>query len=134
MKYPSVPLPVLLELMRFGLVGIVGFLANAVSVTVISQVTNLYLTGFLSWVIAATVTWFLNRIWTFSGQSDAPFLRQWIHFLGANSFGLVLYYATYATAITVSPLCASQPIFAVAAGSIVGLAANFTLSRQLVFR
>ena len=70
---------------------------------------NLYLTDLLSWVLAATVTWFLNRVWTFSGRIHGPFLRQWVQFLGANSFGLVLYYATYATAITLIHMVRSEP-------------------------
>jgi hypothetical protein len=31
------------------------------------------------------------------------------------------------------PLCASQPVFAVADGALAGMMMNFTLSRQVVF-
>lgn len=134
MKLPRAFPSWLFELTRFGFVGVAGFVANAASVVVLATIMNLYLTGFLSWIIAATVTWFLNRTWTFSGRTHGPFLRQWVRFLGANSFGLVLYYATYAAAITLIHWCAANPISAVAAGSIAGLIANFTLSRRLVFR
>ncbi len=134
MKLSAVTPPWLFELTRFGVVGVVGFVANAVSVGILAKAVNLYPAGFLSWVIAATVTWFLNRIWTFSGQTHGPVLRQWIHFVGANSFGLLLYYAAYATAIALIPWSATPPIFAVAGGSIAGLVANFSLSRRYVFR
>ena len=52
----------------------------------------------------------------------------------ANSLGLVLNRGTYAILVTFVELCAAQPIWAVAAGSIAGLGANFFLSRWLVFR
>jgi len=36
--------------------------------------------------------------------------------------------------VTVSPVCAENPVLAVAAGSLAGMFANFSLSRRLVFR
>ena len=131
---PQATPPWLFELVRFGLVGVAGFVVNAVGVALIAKITNLYLAGLLSWVVAATVTWFLNRIWTFAEREHVPMWRQWLHFLGANFFGLILYYATYAAAIFAIPQCAAHPVGAVAAGSLAGLIANFTLSKRLVFR
>ncbi len=122
------------ELTRFGVVGVVGFVANAASLLILARFANLYVSGLFAWVIAATVTWHLNRIWTFAGRDHGGLFRQWLHFLGANSFGAALYYATYASAIGFFPFVTSHPVLAVAAGSVVGLIANFTLSRRLVFR
>jgi len=122
------------ELTRFGVVGVVGFVANAASLMMLARFANLYISGLFAWVIAATVTWYLNRIWTFSGRDHGGLFRQWLHFLGANSFGAALYYATYATAISLFPFVTTHPVVAVAAGSVVGLVANFILSRRLVFR
>jgi hypothetical protein len=42
-------------------------------------------------------------------------------------FGLILYYPTIATVIILIPRCAAPPVFAVAAGSIAGLMADFKL-------
>jgi len=36
--------------------------------------------------------------------------------------------------VTFVPLCARQPVFAVAAGSIAGMFLNFNMSRTMVFR
>ena len=54
--------------------------------------------------------------------------------MGANLLGLVLNRGTYAALVATVPLCAAQPVFAVAAGSLAGMMVNFTLSRQVVFR
>jgi len=122
------------EFVRFSLVGVVGFLANAASVEILSWFVNLYAAGALSWVVAATTTWLLNRFWTFSARDHGPYIAQWFRFLIANSGGLVLYYAAYAAAIHLSELCARSPFIAVALGSIAGLGANFVFSKKLVFR
>jgi putative flippase GtrA len=96
--------------------------------------TGLYLTGIIAWIAAATLTWILNRSWTFRGPHAAGLHRQWARFLGANSIGFLLYYSVYATLVTSCARCATQPVIAVLAGAAVGLVANFTLSRQVVFR
>ena len=121
------------EFIRFGLVGTVGFLANAMSVEVFSLFANLYAAGALSWVVAATITWLLNRVWTFADHADPYLIKQWIRFLVANSGGLILYYGAYVVAIQLSELCARKPFLAVFIGSIAGLGANFILSKKLVF-
>jgi putative flippase GtrA len=95
---------------------------------------GLYLTGLIAWLAAATVTWMLNRSWTFRGPHSVGFYLQWLRFLGANSIGGVLYYAVYAGLVASCARCEAQPVIAVAAGSLVGLVANFTLCRQVVFR
>jgi putative flippase GtrA len=51
-----------------------------------------------------------------------------------NLLGLVLNRGTYAALVTWVPLCATQPVFAVAGGAVAGMMVNFTLSRQVVFR
>jgi len=51
-----------------------------------------------------------------------------------NTVGFILNRGTYAALVTVSALCAAQPVLAVAAGAIAGMGVNFTLSRRVVFR
>lgn len=122
------------ELVRFGGVGVVGFVVNVATVYRARELVGLYTGGLVAWVFAATVTWSLNRAWTFKGRSTIPLHRQWVLFLATNLVGFVLYYATYSVLVSHSSLCAAQPITAVFAGTIAGLFANFTLSRRLVFR
>ena len=55
-------------------------------------------------------------------------------FIGANGLGFLLNRGTFLLLVEFVPLCAEQPVFAIAAGVGAGMLANFSLSRRLVFR
>jgi putative flippase GtrA len=120
---------------RFGVVGTIGFVVDTATVYALRSVLGLYGAGLAAYGTAATVTWLLNRIWTFRGQGDGgPAHRQWVKFLIANLLGFFLNRGTYALLITFNALAAQQPIIATAAGAIAGMFVNFSLSRRYVFR
>jgi putative flippase GtrA len=122
------------EFLRFGVVGATGFVVNVGTLYLVRAFIGLYAGGLFAWVVAATVTWLLNRSWTFRARGRERSLgRQWTLFLAANFVGFVLYYGTYVSLVTYVPFFATQPIAAVFAGMIAGMIANFTLSRNLVF-
>ena len=127
-------LGVLEEFVRFGVVGIIGFVCDTAIVYSLRGELGLYGAGIVSYVVAATVTWALNRSWTFKGRGGGRAHRQWALFLLANLGGFVLNRGTFALLVTYVPLCARQPVFAVFAGMLAGMTSNFTLSRSLVFR
>lgn len=124
----------LAQFLKFGTVGTLGFLADTAVVYALRGALGLYAAGMVSYLLVATLNWALNRVWTFRGRGSGPAHRQWARFLLANLLGLVLNRGTYAVLVTVVPLCARQPVFAVAAGSLAGMMVNFTLSRRMVFR
>jgi len=125
---------VLVQFAMFGVVGAIGFVFDTATVYASRSMLGLYGAGLLAYLVAATVTWGLNRVWTFRGQGEGPAHHQWARFLVANSLGFVLNRGTYAVLITISTLCAREPVLAVAAGSLMGMFANFGLSRTMVFR
>lgn len=125
---------VLSQFMMFGVVGGIGFLADTATVYSLRYSLGLYGAGAAAYVVAATVTWLLNRVWTFRGQGTGPVHQQWARFLLVNLGGFVLNRGTYAILVTFVPLCAAQPVYAVGAGAIVGMFLNFRLSRAIVFR
>lgn len=123
------------EFLRFGTVGGVGFVFDTATIYATRAWLGLYVAGVLAYLVAATVNWGLNRAWTFRHAArNAPLHRQWAAFLATQSGGFVLNRGTYALLVTFSPLCAAQPVLAVAAGVAAGMAVNFTLARRLVFR
>ena len=124
----------LAQFLMFGTVGTVGFLADTAMVYATRAALGLYGAGAVAYLVAATVNWILNRIWTFRGQGGGAMHRQWGRFLLVNLAGFTLNRGTYALLVTFVPLCAAQPVFAVAAGSIAGMFLNFRLSRTMVFR
>jgi len=126
--------PMAMQFFRFGVVGTVGFLVDTTVVYGTRHWLGLIGAGILSFFVAATGNWFLNRIWTFRGMGAGRLHHQWMRFLAANAAGFVLNRGAYIALIATVPLCVAYPVLAVAAGSIAGLGVNFTLSRRLVFR
>ena len=125
---------VAVQFIRFGFVGVIGFVVDTAAVYGFRHSLGLYGAGLIAYVFAASVTWLLNRIWTFRGQGTAPAHRQWAMFLATNLVGFVLNRGTYAILVTYVPVAAAQPVIATAAGALAGMFANFSLSRRVVFR
>ncbi len=121
------------QFLRFGTVGAFGFLIDTATVYGLRGVLGLYGAGLAAYVAAASVNWALNRRWTFRGRGSLPAHRQWARFLCANLAGFVLNRGTYAALVSAVPLCAAQPVVAVAAGALAGMGVNFSLSRWVVF-
>ncbi|MGI9129378.1 MAG: GtrA family protein [Roseomonas sp.] len=125
----------MLEFLRFGVVGTIGLLVDtAVLYAGLALGLGLYGGRAVSYVVAATTTWALNRLWTFRGRGDGPVHRQWALFLVVNLVGFAMNYGTYAALISFVPMVAAHPVLGVAAGAIAGMFGNFVLSRRLVFR
>lgn len=127
-------LPLLGQFLRFGTVGVAGFLVDTATVYATRGALGLYGAGLLAYLTAATANWLLNRVWTFRGQGAGPAHRQWAAYLAANLLGFVLNRGTYALLVTFSAAAAAEPVLAVAAGAIAGMFLNFHLSRSVVFR
>jgi putative flippase GtrA len=123
----------IVQFFRFGTVGTSGFLIDTAIVYALAGRLGLYGAGMVSYLVAATWAWALNRGWTFRGRGRGLAHHQWARYLLMNLLGLVLNRGTYAVLVTWVPLCATQPVFAVAGGAVAGMMVNFTLSRQIVF-
>lgn len=123
-----------IQFLMFGTVGAGGFLFDTATVYGLRRPLGLYGAGMIAYIVAATVTWILNRVWTFRGMGSGPMHRQWARFLIVNFAGFALNRGTYAVLVTFVALCADQPVFATAAGAIAGMFINFTLNRTMVFR
>ena len=124
----------LTQFLMFGCVGAVGFLFDTATVYSLRRSLGLYGAGMVAYVVAATVNWLLNRLWTFRGSGNGSPHQQWARFLAVNLLGFVLNRGTYALLVTFVALCAAQPVYAVGAGAIAGMLLNFNLSRAIVFR
>jgi putative flippase GtrA len=118
---------------RFGVVGTIGFVVDAGILTLaLAQSLDLYTSRLISFGCAVTVTWFLNRVFTFRSNSR-DLVSQWARFALTNSLGGVLNYGTYALLVWQVTLIHSHPIIGVAFGSLTGMTVNFILSRRWVF-
>lgn len=124
------------QFLYFSAVGVVGFLVDASTLYLAIGLLDAGLYGgrVISYLVAATVTWSLNRRYTFRERRRANRFAEWSEFLGANAIGGLINYGTYALLVSTYAVAATHPVIGVAAGSIAGLAVNFCLSRYVVFR
>jgi putative flippase GtrA len=121
--------------LKFSVVGTIGFVCDAGLLSIILATTNsgLLLARVWSFLFAATVTWALNRYFTFSETRNPARHKEWVRYVALTGIGGGVNYLTYAAAVLSLPLMASWPALAVALGSLVGLGFNYTTSRYLVF-
>lgn len=122
-------------LVRFCMVGTLGL---AVDVAVLSMALHLMGWGFytarlLSFTVAVTCSWFLNRRHTF-GASHLPAWVEWGRFVSTNAVGGLINYGVYAWVVHGHDALDWRPAAGAALGSLAGLAVNFTLSRHFVWR
>lgn len=124
------------EFFKFSLVGTLGFVVDAASLQILVSLAgiNPYLSRLFSYLLAATTTWWLNRRFTFAAGSDGCWKGQWLRYLVVNAAGGGVNYGVYALCLFLSELVRQHLYLGVAAGSIAGLAVNFTASRYLVFK
>jgi putative flippase GtrA len=121
-------------LRKFAAVGAAGFVVDSASLYVALWAgAGLYFGRALSYLVAATVTWALNRHYTFA-VPDRPSIGEWSRFVLANLTGGLVNYAIYAAAVTCFAFFAAYPALAVGLGSLSGLAVNYSASRSFVFR
>ncbi len=124
------------QFLRFSAIGTIGFIIDAGFLQLLVSLTGLnpYISRLFSYLIAATLTWQLNRQYTFPKQADVKFHHQWLCYLGANGIGGLLNYGIYALLIFNSQFIHQHLYLGVAAGAAIGLACNFTLSKHWVFK
>jgi putative flippase GtrA len=121
------------QIWRFGLVGVVGYIVNAGLVE--SLVLNMgpLHAQMLAFPAAVTVTWWLNRRFTF-GASHHAIHHEWLRYVLANMLGWTANNGAYLWMIFSVPLAYQHPALAVAVGSLAGMVLNFSASRLIVFK
>jgi len=124
------------QFVTFSAVGTVGFLVDAAILYVVMSQLGAGLFGgrVISYLVAASSTWALNRRYTFRARCGANRTAEWGRFLVANAVGGLVNYVTYAVLVTLHATVAAHPVIGVAVGSVAGLLFNFTASRYVVFR
>ncbi|MDX1922817.1 MAG: GtrA family protein [Alphaproteobacteria bacterium] len=123
------------RMFKFGSIGVIGFCVDYGVLKFGIHILNLdpYTARLISYICAATTTWFGNRILTFADRPKTPLAKQWASFLALNAVGFVVNYSVYVLLITQFPFIYANPGWAVAAGSLAGMCINYMSSTRLVF-
>jgi putative flippase GtrA len=129
------------QMFRFGLVGGIGFLVDTgVLYAMLASGLGPYGGRVVSFLAAATVTWILNRSFTFRRESPPNGVHsnthpagEWLAYLGLMVIGGLVNYGSYAAAVALFEPVHRFPVIGVALGSIAGMAINFWTSKTMVF-
>ncbi len=125
------------QIVLFGAGGALGLLVDAGVVQALVGVAdwNPYLARLLSFLVAASVTWWWNRRYTFaSHRSDRAAHAQWLHWIAVMSVGAMVNYGVYAIGLMLFPVLQQWPALPTAAGSALAALVNFSAARRSVFR
>jgi putative flippase GtrA len=123
------------EVLAFAVAGSLGFLAHAVVLSVLVHGLGVpaYPAWFPAFAVAVTVTYAVNRGWTFRARAGSDRGREYARYVLLQSAGAALNYATYAAALWTYPLLQTRPVAALALGALAGMVANYLTARQLAF-
>ena len=123
------------QALRFLVVGSVGFVIDAGVMGLLvhwAELSPLWARAF-SFPLALSVTWLLNRNWTFSdGRTRSP-RSQYTIYLFVQLLGLIINYGIFATLVIYHPYWHAHPILALAIGSAAAAIVTFALSRTVAF-
>jgi putative flippase GtrA len=123
------------RLLRFVVVGAVGFVVDAGLLVILVSVAGLAPTParVLSFVIAATVTFSLNQRFTF--QVGGGFsVRVWASYVMTTAIGACINIGIYRTWIAHTDTSPLQLVIGAAVGSIAAMFFNYLASSRWVFR
>ena len=125
--------------LRFGLVGAGGYVVDASVLAAMIYGLGLdpYSGRVISFLAAATFTWWGNRTITFAehrAHGVSGMAGEWARFIAANAVGGAVNLGLYASVVRFAPAPLDNPFLAQPIGILAGLAFNFTLSKRLVFR
>ncbi|SCC93045.1 GtrA family protein [Thiomonas sp. X19] len=121
------------QILRFGIVGAVGFVVNVGMVEWLARSIGPIWAQVLAFPVAASVTWWLNRRYTF-GVSRQAWHREWLHYILANAFGWAVINGVYFLLVLHFTLMYRHPSLALAVGAVLGMALNFAASKWIVFK
>lgn len=125
----------LAEALRFAKVGAVGFLVDAAILSGLMQLAgwNAYLARAVSFAAAVTVTWYLNRRWTFAHRATKAPKAECTRYFLVQTSGAMLNLAVYVMVVATFGPLGAYPIAALGIGSFVAMFFNFFGARYFVY-
>lgn len=121
---------------QFLLVGSAGFVVDGGLLLVMIEGTGLspLAARLVSFSVAVTITWLLNRLLTFRDRAGTNRLAEWRRYVAVNGLGGLINLGIFALLVGPMPGLGVRPLVAFVVASAVALIFNFIGSRALVFR
>jgi putative flippase GtrA len=122
---------------KFAMVGAVGFLVDSLTLLWLLEIHwALFPARMGSFACAVSVTWYLNRTWTFnqSGVFKPTVVQQYGYYLTVQVIGAGVNIGTFFWVIYYFPMTSSQPLIPLAVGSLVAMGFNYTLAKKVVYK
>jgi len=117
----------------FVAVGAVGFAVDAGVLLSLAPLLGPYGARLVSFAVAVTATWLLNRLVTFSDRRSRRKFAEWGRYVSTQALGALTNLAIYAGSIAVVPAFADMLIIPLAFGSAGGLIVNYCLAHWVAF-
>lgn len=122
------------QILLFGAVGSIGFIVDSAVLYLFKTWLGLYGARLISFIAAVWVTWWLNRNITFQKSHYQSIWREFFHYFVCMLTGGLINIGTYGLLVYHSQYMATNPIFAVAIGSLTGMMVNFMASKLIAFK
>jgi putative flippase GtrA len=121
---------------NFVVVGCIGFIVDGGILTVLNSVYDIGLlqARMVSFSVAVTITWLLNRTRTFADRKDHRMVREWIRYAAVNCLGAFLNLGIFFWLLHQFSVLANAPLIPLAIAASIALVFNFLASRQIAFR
>lgn len=121
-------------LSRFLAVGAVGFGVDGGLLSwLLSQGWSIAAARAVSFPAAVSVTWWLNRTWTFRQPTKAAARREYLLYFATQVGGALINLAVFFALVHLFEPLRRWPLVPLAAGAVVAIVFNFSISRWVVF-
>lgn len=122
------------QVVRFAAIGAIGFVVDGGLMTALSAHASLdpMQARPFSFAAAVTVTWQLNRMYTFCDPGVAT-LSQWARYAAVNGAGALINLAVFYVLMLWVPALRSAPLLALAIAAGAALVGNYVGAKHLVF-
>jgi putative flippase GtrA len=123
------------QLLRFGVVGVVGFIVDAGVLVALVQLLGIapLPARIASFLIAASVTFVLNQRFTFR-LNDGFSMKRWLSYLLTTAVGACVNVGIYHLWIAHAGITTADLTLGTALGSLTAMFVNYFASSLLVFR
>ncbi len=122
------------RILRFGGVGLLGFAVDAGLLTWLQRVDiDIYVARTVSFAAAVSVTFMLNRMYTFSA-SAFPSAGQIAGYGAAQLLGALLNFAVFWLVLSWRPSWITEPWLPLAIASACSMLLTYSLSKRLLSR